>query len=69
MNDVHLLIALSYKKQQELQEKVQELKNANEDMVFIYEDESHIRDYQALRVTWNLKGKQKQVPTHGHYAK
>lgn len=36
--------------------------------MFLYEDESHIRDYQALRATWSLKGKQKQVPTYGHHA-
>lgn len=37
-------------------------------MVLMYEDESHIRDYQALHATWSLKGKQKQVLTHGHHA-
>jgi hypothetical protein len=36
--------------------------------VFLYEDESHIRDYQALRSTWSVKGKQKQIPTYGHHA-
>ncbi|MGX1982303.1 transposase [Thermolongibacillus altinsuensis] len=34
----------------------------------MYEDESHIRDYQALHATWSLKGKQKQVLTYGHHA-
>ncbi|MCL9971636.1 IS630 family transposase [Anoxybacillus kestanbolensis] len=43
-------------------------KNVSEDMVLMYEDESHIRDYQALHATWSLKGKQKQVLTHGHHA-
>ncbi|MEH7463647.1 IS630 family transposase [Bacillus thuringiensis] len=43
-------------------------KNAPYEVVFLYEDESHIRDYQVLRATWSLKGKQKQVPTHGHHA-
>lgn len=37
-------------------------------MVLIYEDESQIRDYQALHATWSQKGKQKQVPTYGHHA-
>ncbi|WP_244411282.1 IS630 family transposase [Parageobacillus thermoglucosidasius] len=37
-------------------------------MVIIYEDESHIRDYQTLRVTWSVKGRQKQIPTYGHHA-
>ena len=37
-------------------------------MVIIYEDESHIRDYQTLRATWSVKGRQKQIPTYGHHA-
>ncbi|GMO01749.1 hypothetical protein PthstB1num2_37920 [Parageobacillus thermoglucosidasius] len=37
-------------------------------MVIIYEDESHIRDNQALRATWSIKGRQKQTPTYGHHA-
>src|SRR3954454_25171349 len=43
-------------------------KNATNELVFLYEDESHIRDYQALRSTWSVKGKQKQIPTYGHHA-
>jgi transposase len=43
-------------------------KNASDEVVFVYEDESHIRDYQVLRATWSPKGKQKQVPTYGHHA-
>ncbi|RDV23059.1 IS630 family transposase, partial [Parageobacillus toebii] len=34
----------------------------------IYEDESHIRDYQTLRATWSVKGRQKQIPAYGHHA-
>ncbi|KAA9019027.1 hypothetical protein F4V44_19710 [Niallia endozanthoxylica] len=26
-----------------------------------------MRDYQALRSIWNVKGKQKQIPTYGHH--
>ncbi|QSB48067.1 transposase [Parageobacillus toebii] len=37
-------------------------------MVIIYEDESHIRDYQTLRATWSVKGRQKQIPAYGHHA-
>ncbi|GMO01670.1 transposase [Parageobacillus thermoglucosidasius] len=37
-------------------------------MVIIYEYESHIRDYQTLRATWSVKGRQKQIPTYGHHA-
>jgi hypothetical protein len=43
-------------------------KKPHQDMVLIYEDESHILDYQAILATWKLKGKQKQVPTYGHHA-
>jgi hypothetical protein len=64
----YTLKRVDYKKQQEFQEKFQELKTASEDMVFIYEDESHIRNDQALHVTWNLKMKHKQVPTYGYHA-
>ncbi|WP_235867491.1 IS630 family transposase [Priestia abyssalis] len=27
-----------------------------------------MRDYQTLRATWSVKGKQRQIPTHGHHA-
>lgn len=37
-------------------------------MVLIYEDESRIHAYQALRSTWFKKGAQKQIPTYGHHA-
>jgi len=40
----------------------------SDNTVIIYEDESHIRDYQALRTTWSVKGRQKQIPTYGHHA-
>jgi transposase len=38
-------------------------------MILLYEDETHIRDYQALHATWNPVGKQKQIVTRGHHAK
>jgi transposase len=37
-------------------------------MILLYEDESRIHAYQALRSTWFQKGKPKQVPTFGHHA-
>ncbi|MFC3886270.1 transposase [Bacillus songklensis] len=43
-------------------------KNVSDELVLLYEDESHIRDYQTLRATWSVKGKQTQIPTHGHHA-
>lgn len=33
-------------------------------MILFYEDETHIRDYQALHASWFLRGKQKQIPTY-----
>ena len=37
-------------------------------MILFYEDETHIRDYQALHASWFLRGKQKQIPTYGRHA-
>jgi putative transposase len=35
--------------------------------VILFEDESYIRDYQALCSTWFLKGQQKQIKTYGQH--
>ncbi|WP_154213802.1 transposase [Bacillus cereus] len=37
-------------------------------MILFYEDETHIRDYQALHTSWFLRGKQKHIPTYGRHA-
>ncbi|EJP81739.1 transposase [Bacillus cereus] len=37
-------------------------------MILFYEDETHIRDYQALHTSWFPRGKQKQIPTYGCHA-
>ncbi|WP_245842379.1 transposase [Parageobacillus galactosidasius] len=56
-------------KQKEFQQEMELIKkNLSDNMVIIYEDESHIRDYQTLRATWSVKGRQKQIPTYGHHA-
>jgi transposase len=34
----------------------------------LFEDESFIRDYQAIKATWFLRGRQKQIKTYGHHA-
>ncbi len=40
----------------------------NEDIAhLLFEDESMIRDYQALQYTWFLKGKQRIIPTSGKH--
>ncbi|OZI13640.1 hypothetical protein CEW92_00565 [Bacillaceae bacterium SAS-127] len=36
--------------------------------MFLYEDESHIRDDQDLGFTWSPREKQKQISTYGHHA-
>jgi putative transposase len=33
----------------------------------LFEDESMIRDYQAISQTWFLKGKQRMIPTYGKH--
>ena len=33
----------------------------------LFQDESMIRDYQAIQKTWFLKGKQRKIPTHGKH--
>jgi hypothetical protein len=36
--------------------------------VILFEDESHIRDYQAIGPTWFIKGQQKMIKTYGKHA-
>lgn len=36
-------------------------------MAILFEDESYIRDYQALCATWFLKGRQKKIKTYGQH--
>ncbi|MFD0769153.1 IS630 family transposase [Bacillus sp. CGMCC 1.60114] len=38
-------------------------------MILLYEEESHIRSYQARRATWSETGMQRRIPTYGHHAK
>ncbi|MBT2286080.1 hypothetical protein J7E78_21295 [Paenibacillus polymyxa] len=33
----------------------------------LFEDESMIRDYQAIQKTWFLRGKQRMIPTTGKH--
>jgi transposase len=37
-------------------------------MILLYEDESHVRSYQALRATWSETRNQRRIPTYGHHA-
>nr|WP_311826858.1 IS630 family transposase [Enterococcus hulanensis] len=38
-----------------------------EDTILLFEDESTIRDYQALMKSWFPKGKQRVIPTYGKH--
>jgi putative transposase len=42
--------------------------NSSTEHVILFEDESYIRDYQAIAATWFLKGQQKKIKTYGHHA-
>lgn len=39
----------------------------NNSTVILFEDESYIRDYQAICSTWFLKGQQRKVKTYGQH--
>lgn len=43
------------------------LSEIDNDTVILFEDESYIRDYQALCATWVKKGKQKKIKTYGQH--
>lgn len=43
------------------------LENIDTDTVIMYEDESYIREYQALCQTWCIKGKQRKIKTYGQH--
>ncbi|OLR27652.1 hypothetical protein BLD50_00515 [Bacillus cereus] len=52
---------LSFKKadpltQQKFLRELNWIKNLSKDMMRFYEDETHIRDYQALHASWFLRG-------------
>lgn len=41
--------------------------NQNPEHVILFEDESYIRDYQAITSTWFLKGEQRKIKTYGQH--
>jgi transposase len=43
-------------------------KNATDAEIIVFQDEAHIRDYQAIGATWYLQGHQKRVLTTGRHA-
>lgn len=43
------------------------LSEIDNDTVILFEDESYIRDYQALCATWCIKGKQRKIKTYGQH--
>lgn len=42
--------------------------NGEVDHNILFQDESMIRDYQAIQKTWFIKGKQKKIPIYGKNA-
>lgn len=56
-------------RQERFQWELENVKKLSEDMILLYEDETHIRDSQAFHATWNPIGKQKKILTRGHQAK
>jgi len=54
-------------KQEEFKQRLEQIKNLlNEEIACIrYEDESMIRDYQAIQKAWFAKGQQRIIPTYG----
>lgn len=58
-----------FKQIEDAQNKIKELStDAQRTSAILFEDESYIREYQAIKATWFLKGKQKQIKTYGHHA-
>lgn len=56
------------KKIAEFEEHFSELANEiGEDTIILFEDESYIRDYQALCATWSIKGRQRKIKTYGQH--
>lgn len=56
------------KKIAEFEERFTELAHeSDDDTVILFEDESYIRDYQALCATWVKKGEQKKIKTYGQH--
>lgn len=43
------------------------INSSNNNTAIIFEDESYIRDYQAICATWFLKGQQRKVKTYGQH--
>jgi hypothetical protein len=62
-----ILIYLNITCQQLYKFRMELIKNLSDNTVIIYEDESHIGDYQALRATWSVKGRKKQISTYRHH--
>lgn len=81
MRDVFYRLRLSYTrptytlakadpvKQEAFKERLESLKKLLEEEIacILYEDESMIRDYQAIQKTWFAKGQQRIIPTYGKH--
>lgn len=66
----YVLAKADSKKQEEFKKEFEEVKKKllNEDIDYIFfEDESTIRDYQAIMKTWFAKGEQRIIKTYGKH--
>lgn len=57
-------------KQTVFKEELQKLKKKiidSEEITLLFQDESTIRDYQAIMKSWFIKGKQRKIPTYGKH--
>lgn len=57
-------------KQQKFKADFEDAKKHLEGLIdhILFEDESMIRDYQAIQKTWFIKGHQKKIPTYGKHS-
>lgn len=57
-------------KQEKFKEDFEVLKKHLEGLIdhVLFEDESIIRDYQAIQKTWFIKRQQRKIPTYGKHA-
>jgi transposase len=66
----YVLAKADVEKQEAFKEEFEEVKKRaalDENVVVLFEDESMIRDYQAIGATWFPKGKQKIIRTYGKH--
>lgn len=66
----YVLKNAAHVKQEKFKEAFEVLKKHLEGLIdhILFEDESMIRDYQAIQKTWFIKRQQKKAPTYGKHS-